>query len=265
METYLVYCDETGDDGLINRSSDDFVLTSVYMNSNSWQNNYIKIKQLRQFLKTQYGFHVIEEMHTKNFLTDKDPYRKYCWSVEQKLQILNWFVKCIAEHLDIKIVNVIIDKTAITDNNYNILNTALSYSIQRIENDSKNQWNYIIITDKGRIKPMRKCAREIRAFNFIPSHYDNSYNRPISGLLEDVLEKDSSESYFIQICDFISYFTHLYFTCNMKGGNIPNRAANLIDKHYIENGLNEFRDNGKLNLNASKDNQYGIVIYPKRK
>jgi hypothetical protein len=40
METYLVYCDETGDDGLINRSSDDFVLTSVYMNSNSWQNNY---------------------------------------------------------------------------------------------------------------------------------------------------------------------------------------------------------------------------------
>ncbi len=47
--------------------------------------------------------------------------------------------------MDFSIVNVIIDKTKITDNTYNILEKALTYNIQRIENDSERQWNYIII------------------------------------------------------------------------------------------------------------------------
>ena len=31
METYLVYFDETGDDGMVQYSSEHFVLTSIYM------------------------------------------------------------------------------------------------------------------------------------------------------------------------------------------------------------------------------------------
>lgn len=30
METVIAYFDETGDDGLLNSSSEDFILTSVY-------------------------------------------------------------------------------------------------------------------------------------------------------------------------------------------------------------------------------------------
>ena len=30
METVIAYFDETGDDGLVNSSSQDFVLTSIY-------------------------------------------------------------------------------------------------------------------------------------------------------------------------------------------------------------------------------------------
>ena len=88
METNLVYFDETGDDGLINASSDTFILTSIYMKAENWQNNFNQIRFLRQQLKKIYNFHVTEEMHTKHFLTDKDPYRKYNWTNEQKIQIL---------------------------------------------------------------------------------------------------------------------------------------------------------------------------------
>ena len=35
--TKIVYFDETGDDGLVKRSSDDFVLTSIYLDANVWQ------------------------------------------------------------------------------------------------------------------------------------------------------------------------------------------------------------------------------------
>ena len=73
MSTRIVYCDETGDDGLNTKSSDSFILTSIYMSAESWQSNYDKIKNFRKNLKSKYGFHVKQEMHTKHFLTDKKP------------------------------------------------------------------------------------------------------------------------------------------------------------------------------------------------
>lgn len=76
-ETYIVYFDEAGDDGITSSSCDHFVLTSLYMPANKWQQNFDIIKNFRKQLKSSYGLHVSEEMHTKHFLCDKDPYRKY--------------------------------------------------------------------------------------------------------------------------------------------------------------------------------------------
>lgn len=264
METVIAYFDETGDDGLIKRSSDDFVLTSIYTKTQNWQRNYNIMKTCRTLLKEKYGLHSTVEMHTKNFLTDKSPYRDYKWTDDQRRNILVDFTKCIAEQMDISIVNVIIDKTKISTTNYNVLEKALTYNIQRIENDSSEEWNYLIITDKGRLPPMRKTARAIRAYNPIQSQFDfSSVNHPIKGLIEDILEKDSSESYFIQICDFVSYFAHLYFKCVMNNHPLPARVASLIDCNFVKKVMDTLRYYGRLNLKASTTNEYGMVIYPK--
>ena len=124
MKTYLTYFDETGDDGITTASSDHFILTSIYMPAESWQDNFNKIRELRKNLKEQYGFHISEEMHTKHFLTDKNPYRKYNWSKEQKQEIIVAFTKMIGE-LNLKIINVIIDKTKIKKEDYPVLENAL--------------------------------------------------------------------------------------------------------------------------------------------
>ena len=88
MKTYIAYFDETGDDGVTMNSSDHFILTSLYMPAESWQQNFEKMRILRRELKDKYGFHVSEEMHTKHFLTDKNPYREYHWSKETKQDII---------------------------------------------------------------------------------------------------------------------------------------------------------------------------------
>lgn len=62
METVIAYFDETGDDGLLNSSSEDFILTSVYTKTNNWQNNYNAMKNCRAILKEKYGFHSIEKV-----------------------------------------------------------------------------------------------------------------------------------------------------------------------------------------------------------
>lgn len=263
MKTYIAYFDETGDDGVTTTSSDHFVLTSLYMPAESWQQNFNLMRGLRKELRDKYGFHVTEEMHTKLFLTDKNPYRNYQWSKEIKQEIIKAFTLAIAE-MDLKIVNVIIDKTKFKDGNYLVLENALKYNIQRIENDSDGEWNYLIITDEGRIAPMRKTARAIRAFNPIQSKYSYGFvNQPITNMIEDILEKNSSESYFIQICDFVSFFMHLYFKTEYRQEGLPKRVANVIDDGFVKRVLVTLKKAGRLNLKANETNPYGLVIYPK--
>ena len=262
MNTRFVYCDETGDDGQNTMSSDIFVLTSVYMPSESWNENYKRIKDFRKAWRQNYGIHITEEMHTKQFLTDKEPFRKYRWSIEQKQKMLKEFTLLIAS-LDIQIINAIIDKTKINADEYRVLENALTYSIQRIENDSAGNWNYVIISDKGRISPMRKTARAIRAYNPIQSQFGGVINKPIKYLLEDVLEKDSKESYFIQICDFVSYFIHLFYTVRFLKKEKPKRVCRLIDDRFVGSVIATLKEAGVLNLKANSSNEYGLVIYPK--
>lgn len=261
MNTRIVYFDETGDDGQNTLSSNAFILTSISMPTEVWQSNYDSIKTFRKGLRADYGLPSSEEMHTRQFLSDKDPYRTYQWSREQKIEILKKFTLAIS-YMDISVVNVIIDKTKIKSESYPVLKNALTYNIQRIENESNGNWNYIIITDKGRISPMRKTARAIRSYNPIQSQFGGIMNKPIKYLLEDIMEKDSKESYFIQICDFISFFVHLYYKTRYRGEALPNRIGQLIDKEFVGSVMATLLSAGVLNTKASSA-KYGLVIYPK--
>jgi hypothetical protein len=263
MDNYIAYFDETGDDGANTASSKYFVLTSLYMSTSDWQSNFNAVRAVKQQLKQKYGFHVSQELHTKHLLTDKNPYRNYNWSPEEKREIIKAFVLTIAD-LKASAINVLIDKTKFIDESYPVLENALKYNIQRIENDSKGKWHYLIITDKGRLPPMRKTARAIRASNPIQSKYAYGFsNHPITGLIEDILEKDSQESYFIQICDLMSYFVHLYYNCVTKKEPLPNRVAKVIDIPFIKSFMATLKKADIFNLNANKSNAYGLVIYPK--
>lgn len=262
MNTYIAYFDETGDDGANTQSSKQFVLTSAYMDSNSWQSNYRKIYEFRKELKKKYGLHITEEIHTKHLVRDKGMYRPYNWTDEQRRNILIDITKLICE-LDIKLTNVIIDKTKIKTTEYKVLENALTYNIQRIENTSQGRWNYMIITDEGRLAPMRKTARAIRAYNPVQSHFGGTQNIPIKGMIEDVLAKDSKESFFFQLCDFVSFFADLYFRTTDRGEELPQRVERIVDSTFVKRIFVTLKKGNVLNLKASNSHEYGFVIYPK--
>ena len=134
---YLCYFDESGDDGYPDYSSDFFVLTSIYLHYLNWQTNYSKIYNFRKQLKDDYNFPIKLEFHLKYFLTDKSPYRALDYSCEQKRQILDLFFDLISM-LEIKIINIVINKNNIKTDDYDVLDKALTYNIQRIENDLKS-------------------------------------------------------------------------------------------------------------------------------
>ena len=82
-------------------------------------------------------------------------------------------------------------------------------------------------------------------------------------VLQDIMEKNSSESYFIQICDFVSFFVHLYFKIEIRKEELPKRVGTVIDKLFVKRVMVTLKEAEKLNLKANETNMYGLVIYPK--
>lgn len=261
---FITYYDESGDDGFPKYSSKIFVLSALYLHHLNWKDNYERIHQFRIQLHKDFNLPVKLEFHTKPFMLSKNPYKKYYFSDDDRVTIVDLFCELISQ-LEIKIVNTVINKTNIGTRKYAVLDKALTYSIQRIENDLNKIdpiKKFIIITDSGRISKMRRTTRKIQKINYIPSKYSQElYRKEIKLLIEDPLPKESKESYFIQICDLIAYIVYLYSIINLRVDKFPNRMPTNIDNDKVIDWMEKLK--GSLNLEASNTNEYGIVCYLK--
>lgn len=295
---YIAYYDEAGDDGYPKYSSPLFILSCVYLNKDYWKAIFNNILNFRRELKEEYGLPVKYELHTKQFLLNKNPYRQHNFSDNVRIEIIEKTINFLSTQ-NLQIINVVIDKSNIKDAKYKVLKKAFTYSIQRIENtlnsfnnfeknqvcellskhiESKEQYEsickklyekhlsnrkFIIITDEGRLHPMCKTAREIQKINYIPSKYEySSYRNEIELLLEDPIAKQSKESCFIQIADFVSYILYLFMIKKLNIANFPNRLPGIVNEEKLESWMNGLKP--ILNLKASNRSRYGIVYYPQK-
>jgi len=263
---YIAYYDESGDDGYPKYSSPLFVLSAIYLHYLNWKDIFKNISEFRKQLKKDFNLSIKMEFHTKHFVLNKNPYRKLQISDNDRLLIIELFCELIS-NLEISIINVVINKKNILSQDYNVLDNALKYSIQRIENDLNKidpSKKFMIITDQGRIGKMRMTARKIQRINFIPSKYNTKpFRKEITSLIEDPLQKDSKESYFIQLADLVSFIIYIYSIYKLGINKISNRMPKNIDKQAIINLMEKLK--GSLNLNATKSDLYGVVYYPKQK
>lgn len=190
---FLVYFDESGDDGYPNTSSEFFILSSFYMEHHHWKSNFQILYDLRKDFKEKYNLPIKQEFHSKQFLLDKNPYHG-SYNPKLRRAIFFDYLKRITR-LQGAIINVVINKDKISKDSYDIMDKAFTYSIQRIENDilkKSDDSKFLIICDKGRLGKMRTTARKVQRYNYIPSKYNlgNSYRQEIKSLIEDPLEKD---------------------------------------------------------------------------
>lgn len=262
---HIAYYDESGDDGYPSSSSNLFALSGLYLHYLRWQDVFDDFKDFRRDLKNRHGFHVDQEMHVNHFLKGKQPFDQYGYSLATRIDIVTEFCDAIGS-LDVRIVNVVINKPPIQDPGYDVLDTAVKYSIQRIENDLDPQRNpderFLFITDEGRVGTMRKTARRIRRYNPIPSviRPGTTYQQPIESLIEDPLPKDSAESYFIQMADVIAYVVYLYVGLQTGNATIPNRLQPAVDRQVVIDWMDELRPS--LNTAAASGDPYGVKIHP---
>ena len=259
---FIAYYDESGDDGFPNTSSPLFVLSALYQHHLNWKDNYERVKAFKRQLARDYSFPFHEELHTREFILNKAPYHLWGLSEADRAHIIDLYCQ-IAAQLEAKVISVVIVKDRLQKKDVDILDTALTYSVQRIENDlADNPENrFEIITDWGRVGKMRKTTRRMQKINFIPSKFGPRPRRQeIQKLIEDPLPKDSSESYFIQLADLVACVVSLYAVVTQNVGKLPTRLPKAIDNECIRNWMEMLKP--VLNLKAAGDDQYGVKFHP---
>jgi hypothetical protein len=260
----IAYYDEAGDDGYPKYSSPLFVLSALYLHYQNWKSIYQNLYDFRKFIKHQYGIPIKCELHTRQLLLNKNPYRKFYFTDKKRLELMDHYCEMIAS-LDWKFINVVINKKKISKSSYDVLDRAFTYSIQRIENDLSRidpSSKFMIITDEGRIGKMRRVSRKIQRINYIPSLDGyTTYRREIEQLIEDPLPKDSKQSYFIQTVDMVACIVYMHKLLQLGVAPLSNRSPAGLNHNRLVKWIEILKPS--LNLAASSVDPYGIVCYPK--
>ncbi len=259
---FLAYYDESGDDGYPATSTDLFVLACIYMRHDRWRANFERVQDLRRTLAKSHGFRFDWELHTRELLLDKDPYRSMRFQPSQRMELVTAFCRVLATH-EARVITVVINKRNIVKPDYNVLDTALTYSVQRVHNDLQaDSGHFLVITDEGRVAKMRSTVRRLQKINYVPaSGGGESYRQDLKNLIEDPLPKNSQDSYFIQLADMVAAIVSLWCVSWQKVGAIPNRM-NYLPLEQPRLWLDMLKP--VLNLQASPRNPYGVVCYPKQ-
>lgn len=261
---YLAYYDESGDDGFPKYSSPLFALTAMYLRHEDWNDTFDELRQLRRDLKDGYGLPVKTEFHTKQFLWNKNPYREFGFSEDERIEMVDLYCDRVAS-LPVNIVSVVINKPIIRSAKYKVLDKALTYSIQRIENDLAKigaDNKFLLITDPGRVGKMSRVGREKRAINYIPSkiHSGTSYRKEIKTLIEDPLPKDSKDSFFIQTADLVAHIVYLRKLAELGAGSYSSRLPSKLTPAKTLDWLHRLKPS--LNLKAAGNDPFGIFVNP---
>lgn len=259
---HTVYYDEAGDDGYPKYSSPLFVLSAVYFAASDWRENFDHLANFRRQLANDFNFPFKTEFHTHELLLNKRPYRKLNLTDAERVAILEKHCQLVSQ-LSLRVITTAVVKPWISSPSFNVLDRALSYSVNRIETDlSRHSHNrYLIITDEGRVAKMRSTTRRMQRINFVPSRFeDRSYRRDIKHMIEDPLPKDSKQSYFIQVADMIARLFYLRLGTETNLVSMPNRYPKGFGPAQVDACLEALRP--ILNLKATSKHPLGLVIVP---
>jgi hypothetical protein len=212
---FLMYVDESGDSGLIKSPTNFFALSAIVIHESHWYETLDKIVSLRKHLKDVYDLKIREEIHTSGFINHPKSVSdipKY-----KRLLLLKEILQFEAKLDWIRVINVVVDKTN-KPGDFDVFAKAWDALFQRFDNtlyfgnfpDGYSKLEHgMVVTDATDGKKLKLLLRRKRRYNPVPFEGGNAFRMlPVKHVIEDPVERDSADSYLIQLADVNAYFLH---------------------------------------------------------
>lgn len=194
---HICYFDDSGDE-------DTRMYSALAVPIEEWKNILNLIKQFRRALKTTFGLFVTVEFHATDFVSGRGRIAERpifkglrCQIFKETLSFINSL-----QAQGVRLFNASSSR----------INERLVFErmVNRI-NRTMKAWDSraILISDEG--KDYTSLVRRMGIYNPIQSRYGTwpdgspTKNIPLDRIIEDLIFRDSAESYFIQLADFCVY------------------------------------------------------------
>lgn len=213
---YMMYVDESGDPGLVNSPTDYLVLSGVVIHESRWDDYLGQLIEFRRALKTTFEFPVRYEIHASQLISRPGSLIRI--PKHDRLTILRWFVDVLTRMEDVRVINVVVDKTKLKGGDAFLV--AWQTLLQRFDNTIVKQ-NFpgslspyekgLVFADDTNARVLTQLQRRMRRHNPVPNSasYGSGYrNILVKSIVEDPNFRNSAASYYIQAADLVAYFLY---------------------------------------------------------
>jgi len=209
---YLIYIDESGDEGTAPGCTANFVVSALFVPKDEWRTTFEAIQQFRQRLKREKGLYTTKEWHANKFVGGRSKIApKAIWKYD-RCQIFRGTLELLTQMHWLKIINICCQKTKVLKPGEDALSWCFDRLLNRVQRFLQAaEAQSILICDAGKEKKSRRITRRLMRFNPVPSAFgqwrtgERAKNIPITTIIEDPFFRDSSYSYFIQAVDFVAF------------------------------------------------------------
>ncbi len=240
MLMYLCYMDESGDPGP-RSDTPAYTVSAILVEDRAWSGVFEDLVRFRRYLNREFGLRMRDEVKATQLVNGSGPWAENPIAPDTRMRIFRAFMRLQPKTGATRAFAVVVSKARLETVD-EIRETAWRYAFNRLEVFTrKNSTTVMILHDVGDGPAKRRLARRMRRFEYVGQHFGyGSEPRPFAALIEDPVERQSHESYFIQLADLNSYAAYRHdFPSRLYGPDLWEQIGDgiLRDADRLKRGV----------------------------
>ncbi len=185
-----------------------YTVSAVLLHEAYWVATFENMIAFRRWLRSEYGLPLTVEIKGAQLAKGTGPWRRLRLGPSARHEIYRWcMVFQDRRAQDLKTFAVVVWKKDCPKAR-DARSVGWQYAFERVETFTrKRDARVMLLPDSGQYAWVRALARKMRRFAPVPSAYGTGpLRRPlIDRLVDDPVERDSAQSYMIQLADLNAY------------------------------------------------------------
>jgi hypothetical protein len=203
----FAYFDESGDTGFAASPTDTFVLSGLLIHDRDWLSALDQTVAFRRYLRDNFHISPRAELKASWMIHNKGDIRSSGLTYPARMAAYRAAMRFQRKSKLFRMFAVVIRKPEIKKLPADVRELAWRFSVQRLERfGTATKDNLHILPDEGHGAFIVKKVREMRRFHYVASAFGpETLDRKAENIVEDPSDRNSRESYFVQLADLNAY------------------------------------------------------------
>lgn len=200
--------DESGDPGVNPGSpTPTYTVSCLFIHATHWVALFEDMLKFRRYLSQNFGLRMRQEVKANELVKGSGPWAALPFGDRVRKDIFRSFMRFQAKCGTVKTFAVVVDKSRCATAE-EVRTVAWKHALERVERFATyNHDTVMLIPDGGNYDRFRKLTRKMRRFSQVGAlGGGGTLSRPLERvLIDDPVERDSKQSYFVQLADLNAY------------------------------------------------------------